>query len=102
MLRVHPGCARTTSEPAHHECAGFHHVRHVDEQSAAGKYGECRCVSAYPAKQRPSKAASHWSRRRPATRTRLADDRKSVTEGKSVSVRVEPGGSIIIQKKRYN
>src|SRR3546814_3773033 len=61
MRRVHPGCARTTSEPAHHECAGFHHVRHVDAQSAAGKYGECRCVSAYPAKPRPSKAASHRS-----------------------------------------
>src|SRR3546814_20514901 len=40
--------------------------------------------------------------RRPAQIPRLARDRKSVVSGKSVSVRVAPGGGSIIKKKKQN
>src|SRR3546814_19038196 len=40
------------------------------------------------------------SRARRCRRARAAQDRKSVVSGKSVSVRVDPGGRRIIKKKR--
>src|SRR3546814_11215182 len=49
----------------------------------------------------PARSPSHCATLNTVKRLRNGTDRKSVVEGKSVSVRVDLGGRRIIQKKQY-
>src|SRR3546814_5782874 len=81
--------AATTQDPCHAECLVLSRRRTGAQLQIANRRTHCRIA-------RSARPSARQSR----TGTPIRGDRKSVVEGKSVSVRVDLGGRRIINKKK--